>query len=83
MNASIFERTTIGDVLRAIAVEPPVTNRLIGCPLHADGTPSFRAFERGFRCFGCGAHGGVADFIIALGFASDRAEAARWAECRR
>lgn len=83
--ASIFARATVVDVLRAANVVPPHnTARLMRCPLpsHLDDTPSFRAFERGYRCFGCGARGGVADLVVALGFADNRAEAALWLEER-
>lgn len=80
---SIVDRLSIVAVLRAAGVVmPDDPKRLIRCPLplHDDGTPSFRAFDRGFRCFGCGQHGGVLDLVVALGKAHDRASAARWLE---
>lgn len=41
------------------------------CPLHNDDTPSFTiytnaAHEEKFKCFGCGAHGDVVDFVMQL-----------------
>ena len=36
------------------------------CPLHGEKTGSFKAYSgnRGFYCFGCGAHGSVIDFVM-------------------
>ena len=36
------------------------------CPLHDEKTGSFKAYSgnRGFYCFGCGAHGSVIDFVM-------------------
>lgn len=36
------------------------------CPLHGEKTGSFKAYNgnRGFYCFGCGAHGSVIDFVM-------------------
>lgn len=36
------------------------------CPLHGEKTGSFKAYSgnRGFFCFGCGAHGSVIDFVM-------------------
>ena len=38
------------------------------CPFHAEQTPSFTVSEqkRFFHCFGCGAHGDVLDFVMAV-----------------
>src|SRR3954447_10703707 len=38
------------------------------CPFHADRTPSFKVDTRRgtYRCFGCGAHGDVIDFLAAI-----------------
>jgi DNA primase len=34
------------------------------CPFHSDETPSFCVFPDGhFKCFGCGEHGDVIDFV--------------------
>jgi len=40
-------------------------SRYVGlCPFHADKQPSFCVFPDGhFRCFGCGEHGDVIDFV--------------------
>lgn len=38
------------------------------CPFHADNeTPSFTAYEDGFKCFGCGWSGSAQDFLLQLG----------------
>ena len=36
------------------------------CPMHGEKTGSFKAYSgnRGFYCFGCGAHGSVIDFVM-------------------
>lgn len=80
---TVLNRVTARDVLRAVGVETSDDLRkLIRCPLpgHDDATPSFRVYDRGFVCFGCGAKGGLLALVVALGFARDRADAARWLE---
>ena len=36
------------------------------CPFHSEKSASFKAYpgQRGFYCFGCGAHGSVIDFVM-------------------
>ena len=36
------------------------------CPFHSERSASFKAYpgQRGYYCFGCGAHGSVIDFVI-------------------
>ncbi len=36
------------------------------CPMHNERSASFKAYpgDRGFCCFGCGAHGSVIDFVM-------------------
>jgi hypothetical protein len=80
---SVVDRATTHDVLALAGVASPSNSRrLMRCLLsgHHDSTPSFRLFERGWRCFGCGRHGGVLDLAIELGLARDRASAARLLE---
>ena len=37
------------------------------CPFHADNSPSFTVYpDQRYHCFGCGAHGDVVDFVMAL-----------------
>lgn len=53
---------------------------LVGlCPFHDEKTPSFKINEaKGFyHCFGCGAHGGVIDFVM-LTEGLDFAKAMAW-----
>jgi DNA primase len=74
-----LDRVRIPDVLRLAGVSVPSDPRkLLVCPLHDDGTPSFRIFDRGWRCFGCDRHGGIFDLIVALGYAVDRRTAAEF-----
>ncbi len=81
---SVVDRVTVRDILRCVGVQlPSDPRRLARCPLHDDSTPSFRAFERGWTCFGCGRRGGLVDLVVALGKAHDRASAARWLEAVR
>ena len=39
---------------------------MVGCPFHADHTPSMKLNEDYFYCFGCGAHGDVIDLAARL-----------------
>jgi hypothetical protein len=81
--ASVVDLATTLAVLRAAGIEPPKDmRRLMRCLFHDDSVPSLRIFERGFVCFGCGRRGGVLDFTVELGLASNRAEAARLLEGR-
>lgn len=80
MTKSVVERANIADVLRLGGFEQPNRHGFLRCPLHADDSPSFHLVGRGYKCFGCGAKGGVLDLVIALGIACDRASAARWLE---
>ena len=36
------------------------------CPFHSERSASFKAYpgQRGYYCFGCGAHGSVIDFVM-------------------
>ena len=36
------------------------------CPFHSEKSASFKAYpgQRGYHCFGCGAHGSVIDFVM-------------------
>jgi hypothetical protein len=80
---SVVDRATCYEVLRlaghAVPTDP---RRLAVCPLHNDGTASFRVFPKGWRCFGCDRRGGILDLVVALGFAHGRGEAAQWLEER-
>ncbi len=68
------ERIRIADLLEQRGVR--VSRRSNGtawalCPIHAEHTPSFQITQRNgierFRCWGCGAHGDVFDFVQLLG----------------
>lgn len=79
---SVVDRVSVADVLRSAGFEEPNRRGFVSCPLHAERSASFHVVGdgRGWRCFGCGAKGGVLDLCIALGIAADRATAARWLE---
>lgn len=73
---ALLRVATIADVLRLANVEPPRRERgAICCPLHAEHTPSFQiqASGRGYRCFGCDAHGGIIELAVALQIAPNKA----------
>jgi DNA primase len=80
-HGSIVERVTVADVLRLAGFEEPNRSGFVACPLHAERSASFHLVGgTGWRCFGCGAHGGVLDLVVALRISADRASAARWLE---
>jgi hypothetical protein len=74
----------IPDVLRLMGGSGADTQGFIHCPSpsHPDRNPSCHITpdRRGYKCFACGAQGGVLDIIVNLGFAADRKEAASWLE---
>ncbi len=77
---AILRVATIADVLQLANVALPTREREnIRCPLpgHEDGTPSFtiQSSGRGYRCHGCGGHGGVLELVVAMDLARDRARA--------
>ena len=80
LRGSITDRATAFDVLRLAEFEGPNRGGMIRCPIHLERSASFHLLGGGFRCFGCGAHGGVLELVIALGIAHDRGAAARWLE---
>lgn len=40
------------------------TTQRIPCPIHDGKDKNFAVFHNGFRCFVCGAHGSVIDFVM-------------------
>jgi len=82
MMTSVLGRASIIDVLALAGFEAPNRHGFVSCPLHSETTASFHivADGRGWKCFGCGAKGGVLDLVVALGVAPDRASAASWLE---
>ena len=78
--SSITERVTARDVLRLAGFAEPNRGGMMRCPVHGERSASFHLLTKGFRCFGCGARGGLLDLIVALGIARDRSTAARWLE---
>lgn len=41
----------------------PNAKGFVQCPFHSERTASCKVYQDGFKCFGCGAHGDVVDFI--------------------
>ena len=64
--STMKENVDLVSVVQSAGVELKRSgSRYVGlCPFHADETPSFFVFPDGhFKCFGCGEHGDVIDFI--------------------
>lgn len=84
MSVSVVDRLGVADVLLAAGREAPNPRGWFICPSHADARPSAHVVGgRGWRCFGCGAKGGVLDLAVALRIGRDRREAAAALERRR
>ncbi len=84
---SILQRASMRDALRLCEVtEEPNRLGFIRCVFHhPDNTPSLhlvgeKGRESGYRCFACEAHGGVLDFVVAMGYAPNRGGAAQMLE---
>ena len=75
---------TVPLVLRLLGAPSPDNDGWMTCPNpeHPDRHPSAHITkdQRGWKCFACGAAGGVLDTVVCFGFASDRKEAASWLE---
>lgn len=80
ITSSIVDRATPRDVLRLAGFAEPNRQGMMHCPVHYERSASLHVLERGFHCFGCGVHGGLLDFVVALGVTRNRASAARWLE---
>jgi hypothetical protein len=76
--ADVLAVATVTDILRLYGCTVPDNpKRAILCPLHAERSPSFCRLvsgnrDQGYRCHGCGAHGGVLDLVVALKLAPSR-----------
>lgn len=82
---SVVNRATISDVLRLDGVATIQARERIWfqCAVHADTHPSAVVVGKsGWRCFACGAKGGLLDLVVAFGHARTRADAATWLESR-
>src|ERR1700730_9383430 len=84
-DSSIFDRATMVDALHVAGLERS-ENGYVRCPSgnHSDRNASLNILDkttrrpgRAFYCHACGAKGGVADFLVLVGKAQDRAHAAR------
>lgn len=75
------------DALRIAAISLPNAAGFTRCPFHDDDKPSLhlvgpKGRESGYRCFGCGAAGGILDFLVEARIAPDHAHAAQLLEER-
>lgn len=77
---SVVDRATTNDVLRLAGVGTVRRGDRVWflCPVHDDTRPSAVVVgKNGWRCFACGAKGGVLHLVVALRLAGNRTEAAR------
>ena len=87
MSASVLERATMRDALRIAGIALPNGAGFSPCPFHDDSKPSLhlvgaKGRETGYKCFGCGAAGGILDFLVEARIATDHAQAAQLLEER-
>lgn len=74
----VLRVATVDDMLRLAGVAVPEdAKKPLLCPLHAERSPSFyrQRSGKGYRCQGCGAHGGVLELATALKLAPTRPRA--------
>lgn len=67
--SSLKQRTPIADVMsRYVQLRPSGLSRRGRCLFHDDHDPSLMVYPEGgtFRCYGCGRHGDVIDFLMAV-----------------
>lgn len=53
------------DILERYGMHPNRSG-FICCPFHKEKTASMKIYQDSYYCFGCGAHGDVFDFVIAM-----------------
>ena len=75
------------DALRIAGIALPNGAGFSPCPFHDDSKPSLhlvgaKGRETGYKCFGCGAAGGILDFLVEARIATDHAQAAQLLEER-
>ena len=66
MLSELKQNISLASIVNAAGIELRHNgNRYVGlCPFHADKTPSFFVFPNNrFKCFGCGEHGDVINFV--------------------
>ena len=68
-------RESFQDELRRLTSMPILVGRVVTvvkrgrvwsgfCPFHHETSPSFYAYDHGYHCFGCGAHGDAISFVM-------------------
>lgn len=53
------------DILARYGIHPNRSG-FICCPFHKEKTASMKIYQDSYYCFGCGAHGDVFDFVMAM-----------------
>jgi DNA primase len=79
---SIIDELTARQILTLAGHLAPAERKPMRCIFHAEKRPSLSILDRGYRCFSCGAHGGLLDLAIAVGFGYDHQSAAQELEER-
>jgi hypothetical protein len=77
---ALLEVARIDDVLAIAGIAVPANSKSpICCPLHAERSPSFYRQQsgKGYRCQGCGAHGGILELATALKLAPTKKDAVK------
>ncbi|MGC2634344.1 MAG: CHC2 zinc finger domain-containing protein, partial [Candidatus Cybelea sp.] len=87
LKGSVLERATMLDALQIAGIAAPDKSGFTRCPFHNDRRPSLhlvgpKGAATGFKCFSCGANGGILDFLVQARIAADYADAARVLEGR-
>ncbi len=67
LSSEIKKRVSCVDACRQYGIDLN-SHGFARCPFHSEKTASFRAWpgDRGFFCFGCGAHGSTIDLVMKL-----------------
>jgi hypothetical protein len=79
---SIVDELTARQILTLAGHVAPAERKPMRCIFHAERRPSLSILDRGYRCWACGAHGGLLDLAIAVGFGYDHQSAAQALEER-
>jgi len=79
---SILDQLTARQILTLAGHVAPAERKPMCCIFHAEKRPSLSILDRGYRCWACGAHGGLLDLAIAVGFGYDHQSAAQALEER-
>lgn len=66
MNVEEIKKSySMRDILERYGLHPNRSG-FICCPFHKEKTASMKIYQDSYYCFGCGAHGDVFDFVMAM-----------------